>query len=188
MTTNSSDLLEDAALDAAGALDRRAREDYERRLSTASPGERAEIAQLYDAAALLAAGESTADALPTPALKEKILGRLTTSAGFTTVRAGERDWHSMGIPGVFARPLHVDADRAVLFVTAKSGVVFPAHRHTGAEDMYVISGRVTAQGRSHGPGDFHHADAGSDHEPLLCEEDCELLLIVDPRDYQAPAR
>ena len=184
--TNASDLLELAALDAAGALDATTRLDYQRRLATASPDERTEIAPLYDAAALFAEAGSAADGLPSPSLKEKILARVTTSAGFTTVAAGEHHWHSMGIPGVFARPLQVDAERAVLFVTATSGAVFPAHRHVGAEDMYVISGRVTAQGRSHGPGDFHHADAGTDHEPLVCEEDCELLLIVDPRDYVAP--
>ena len=186
MSTNASDLLELAALDAAGALDARARQDYERRLAGANPDERAEIAQLYDSAAWFADAESRADVAPPASLKDKILERAALSTLFTTVLAGEREAHSMGIPGVFARPLHVDANRAVLLVTATTGAVFPAHRHIGAEDMYVISGRVTAQGRSHGPGDFHHADAGTDHEPLICEEDCELLLVVDPRDYAAP--
>ncbi|MCY7363196.1 MAG: hypothetical protein LH629_14190, partial [Ignavibacteria bacterium] len=57
------------------------------------------------------------------------------------------------------------------------------HHHSGAEECYVISGDVYAQGTVLGPGDFHHAEGGSDHEMLYTKNGCTLLLVVEPKDY-----
>ena len=63
------------------------------------------------------------------------------------------------------------------------GARFPAHHHGGDEECYVLSGSLYACGRKIGPGDFHHADGGSDHGELWTDEGCQVLLVVPPEDY-----
>ena len=70
---------------------------------------------------------------------------------------------------------------ATLLLDVAPGTRFPPHHHGGDEECYVISGSLFACGRRIGPGDFHHADAGSDHGELWTDEGCRVLLIVSPK-------
>jgi hypothetical protein len=47
----------------------------------------------------------------------------------------------------------------------------------------VISGDVIIQGQHLRAGDFHHADAGSEHDPLTSIHGAEVLLVVAAADY-----
>ena len=47
----------------------------------------------------------------------------------------------------------------------------------------MISGTLTACGRTIGAGDFHHADGDTDHGELFTETGCRVLLVVPPEDY-----
>ena len=58
---------------------------------------------------------------------------------------------------------------------------FPPHHHGGSEECYVLSGSVHTLGRRLGPGDFLHADAGTDHTEMWTEEGARVLLVV-PQD------
>jgi quercetin dioxygenase-like cupin family protein len=52
----------------------------------------------------------------------------------------------------------------------------------------VISGSVYTLGRRLGPGDFVHADAGTEHGELWTDEGARVLLVVQPEDYmRSPA-
>lgn len=72
---------------------------------------------------------------------------------------------------------------ATLLLDLAPGVVFPAHHHGADEECYVISGSLVACGRTIGPGDFHHADGGSDHGEVRTETGCRVLLVVEPEEY-----
>ena len=65
------------------------------------------------------------------------------------------------------------------------GVIFPGHHHSGPEECYVISGDVIIQGRHLHAGDFHHADGGSEHDPITSMYGGEVLLVVGPRIIRA---
>jgi anti-sigma factor ChrR (cupin superfamily) len=70
-----------------------------------------------------------------------------------------------------------------LLLDVAPGSRFPPHHHGGDEECYVLSGSLIACGRRIEAGDFHHADAGSDHGELRTDEGCRVLLVVQPEDY-----
>ena len=47
----------------------------------------------------------------------------------------------------------------------------------------MVSGSVYTYGRRMGPGDFLHADGGTDHGELWTDEGAQVLLVVPPEDY-----
>ncbi|MEO8446929.1 MAG: cupin domain-containing protein [bacterium] len=71
----------------------------------------------------------------------------------------------------------------MLLLQVAAGTKYPSHHHSGAEECYVISGDLHVEGKILGPGDFHHAESGSDHHPLYSENGCSVILVVDPQDY-----
>jgi anti-sigma factor ChrR (cupin superfamily) len=105
--------------------------------------------------------------------------------GFVFSLAATDRWFPHPVPGIRMRVLSVNKDRgyATLLLNVDPGTRFPAHHHSGAEECYVISGSVHSWGRRMGPGDFLHADSGTDHTELWTEEGAQVLLIVEPEDY-----
>jgi hypothetical protein len=47
----------------------------------------------------------------------------------------------------------------------------------------VISGSLNVEGQLLRAGDFHHADAESDHSDLWTDEGAEVLLVTAASDY-----
>ena len=88
------------------------------------------------------------------------------------------------VPGIRMRVLSVNRDNgyATLLLDVDPGTRFPAHHHAGAEECYVVSGAVYTWGRRLGPGDFLHADAGTDHGELWTDVGAQVILIVPPDD------
>ncbi|MBK8550336.1 MAG: cupin domain-containing protein [Ignavibacteria bacterium] len=89
------------------------------------------------------------------------------------------------IEGVQIKRLSVNTDKGYLMILLKAaaGAEYPAHHHSGAEECYVLEGDLYVEGKYLGPGDFHHAEGDSDHDPLRTKNGCTLLLVVDPKDY-----
>ncbi len=186
MADEQTSLDDLAMLDAAGALDEPQRLDLRARLAAATAGERAAVAELYELAAQTAV-DAAADArapMPPPGLRDRLMTRVKESQMFW-IRATEGAWTQAPIPGITVKLLSLDRTRntAMILMRAEPGTRYPAHHHTGAEDCYVISGDVVAGGKHLYAGDFHHAAADSDHEPLYTEHGAELLLVVGAEDY-----
>ena len=72
---------------------------------------------------------------------------------------------------------------ATLVLKAGPGAVYPSHPHHGAEECYVLSGSLTVDGRTLHAGDFHHADADSDHGELTTVDGAEVLVVGAIEDY-----
>jgi anti-sigma factor ChrR (cupin superfamily) len=70
-----------------------------------------------------------------------------------------------------------------MLLKAEPGARYPAHRHSGPEECYVISGSVTVEGRVLHAGDFHHAEGDSDHGEQWTDEGVEVLLVAAASDY-----
>jgi anti-sigma factor ChrR (cupin superfamily) len=135
---------------------------------------------------------------PPPALKDKVLRRIDTAgtasaatplasalAGFRFVDAAcEHGWKQLPIPGAWIKLLSIERDRgyAVLLGKLEPGVRFPAHLNVGPEDFYVLTGDLHIGERRLAPGDFHHADGGSQHGVNHSVEGCTLLAVLTTDD------
>lgn len=128
------------------------------------------------------------DGAPRPEVRARLMSRVREGGlpqGFSFRLESDDDWLPHPVPGIRMKVLAMDRTRgiATLLLDVAPGAVFPAHHHSSDEECYVISGTLIACGRSIGPGDFHHADAGSDHGELRTETGCRVLLVVEPEDY-----
>ena len=179
---NRAELEELAALDAVGALDADARREYLERLARATPVERAAVAAMYEAAALLT--DALVPITPPSSLKECILWSVTANAEIYSLRARERQWQETPVPGVEVQTLHLDSARNVVVLLARlaPGAVYPAHHHAGAEECYVLAGDLTIQGERLAAGDFHHTAGGTGHGAVTSQGGAELLLVVAATD------
>ena len=173
-----------ALADAVGALDPDERRDLEARLTALPPAVRAEVAHLYDASVEVAA--SALGEEPSPAVRAALLAKIGVPANHT-ITAAEGAWVETGVPGVRAKILAIDRmrDRVTMLVKADPGARYPAHRHSGPEECYVISGSVVVEGRLLRAGDFHHAEGESDHDELWTDDGVEVLIVASASDYAA---
>lgn len=129
---------------------------------------------------------------PPIALKEKILGRLRVPAtplsfvppGLKFLAESDSGWKPLPIRGAFIKLLSLQADRgyAVLLGKLEPGTRYPAHTNAGPEDFYILTGDLHIGEKRLGPGDFHHADAGSQHQENYSEEGCTLLAVLTTDD------
>ena len=131
---------------------------------------------------------------PDPSVKARLMARIAEEAptpdGFALRFDRENDWVPHPVPGIRMKILSVNRQNgyATLLLDVAPGTRFPAHHHEGDEECYVISGSIFTLGRRLGPGDFVHADAGTDHSELWTEEGARVLLIVPPDEGMTPDR
>lgn len=131
--------------------------------------------------------------IPSPSVKEKLFDRINTENKKINIKKDFEFIYSEGsewiqhpeIKGIQVKRLAVNEEKGYLMILLKAepGAQYPPHHHYGAEECYVIEGDLFVEGEYLGPGDFHHADGGSDHGPLITKNGCTLLLVVDPKDY-----
>lgn len=140
----------------------------------------------FDDLIVVALAHAVAGPSPRAELRQQLLDRIVVEPpvppGFAFRYVDEGRWLAHPVPGIRMKVLAMNrtAGYATLLLDIAPGTHFPAHHHHGAEECYVISGTVHTCGRRLGPGDFVHADAGTDHGELWTEEGCQVLLIVPP--------
>ena len=108
-----------------------------------------------------------------------------SAPGRYTVHAGPADWFDTGLPGIRAKVLALDQGRAqaTLLIRAEAGAVYPSHTHHAPEECYVVRGSIVIDGRTLLAGDFHHADAASDHGEITTVTGAEVLIVGAIEDY-----
>ncbi len=150
-------------------------------------------------AANLLAEAATSAALP-PELKDKVMQRIglepaakKTSAPFPVAAlAGLKftdandptGWKQLPIPGAWIKLLSLEKARgyAILMGRLDAGARYPAHVNAGPEDFLVLTGDLHIGSRRLGPGDFHHADGGSNHEENYSVGGCTLMAVLTTDD------
>ena len=168
--------------DAIGALDPDERLDLQDRLAALPAAVRDEVTQLYDAAVEIAA--TTSGEAPSPDVRAALLAKIAVPSNHT-VTASDGEWVQTPVRGVRMKILAIDRerDRVTMLLRGEPGATAPAHRHTGPEECYVIRGSLIVEGQLLRAGDFHHAEAASDHGALHTDEGAEVLLVAAASDY-----
>jgi anti-sigma factor ChrR (cupin superfamily) len=176
------DLQALALADAIGALDPDERRDLEARLAGLPPSVRGEVARLYDASVEIAASAGREE--PSPGVRDALLARVAAPFNHT-VTSTDGAWIGTAMPGVRMKILAIDRarDRVTMLLKGEPGARFPAHRHSGPEECYVISGSLNVEGRVLRAGDFHHAEGDSDHGEAWTDDGMEVLIVASASDY-----
>jgi len=174
---------EQAALYVLGALNAAEQSAFEGELRV-SPELSDFVRSLQGVTGLLA--QSLPAVKPPAALREKVLRQIDTAAAAALaslrfVQANEAGgWKQLPVPGAWIKLLSLERERgyAVLLGKLEPGTRYPAHVNVAPEDLYVLTGDLHIGSRRLGPGDFHHADAGSYHEVNYSEEGCTILAVL----------
>jgi len=138
----------------------------------------------FDEIVSVALASKASGPAPRPSVKTQLMARIAQGAnvpaGFRLHFDVDDEWQPHPVPGIRMKVLSLNerAGYATLLLDVKPGTRFPAHHHDGDEECYVLSGSVHTLGRRLGPGDFIHADAGTDHAELYTEEGARVLLVV----------
>ncbi len=171
-----------ALADSIGALDTDERAELAARLAELAPEVQARVARLYDTTVAVAGSVELVE--PSAHVRERVLAAARTPGRYT-LHASLSDWFETGLPGVRAKILALDKvhELATLLIRAEPGSVYPAHTHHKPEECYVISGSLFIDGRELHVGDFHHADADTDHGELTTVTGAEVLIVGAIEDY-----
>jgi anti-sigma factor ChrR (cupin superfamily) len=185
---------EQASLYAAGALTSAEQDAFENALLD-NPELLELTRNLQRTVGLMAAATPSVE-LPA-GLKEKMLARIAPAgratpcappallAGLRFTSADDQTgWKQLPIPGAWIKLLSLEKDRgyAVLMGKLDPGARYPAHVNAGPEDFLVLTGDLHIGSRRLGPGDFHHADGGSQHEENYSLEGCTLIAVLTTDD------
>ncbi len=128
---------------------------------------------------------------PPISLRDRLLDRVRretrpsrqTVPPLTFVKASEGEWQEMAA-GVSAKLLYFDpvSRRATALVRMAPGSVYAPHRHTEAEEFYVLEGGCLCGGQELLMGDYHRAEAGTEHHDTSSDDGCLLLIISSPQN------
>lgn len=75
-----------------------------------------------------------------------------------------------------------DADRVSMLVRLAPNTSYPAHRHAGVEELYLLEGELWIEDRKLEPGDYARAEPGTADHRVWSATGCMCLLITSPSD------
>ena len=91
------------------------------------------------------------------------------------------DWRPARYPGIFVNVLRRDEQShdATVLIRMQPGCRYPAHRHVGLEEVFILQGGYHDQQGERRAGEYILNDAGSAHAPVALEgEDCIMLAVA----------
>jgi ChrR Cupin-like domain len=96
----------------------------------------------------------------TPTLK-------TISSAFLTVRSQDIQWQPHSVAGVEIAIFYTNLIKREIvgLFRAEAGMLYPIHRHSGIEEIYMLSGDLVIEDEVYGPGDYIHSQPESVHGP-----------------------
>jgi anti-sigma factor ChrR (cupin superfamily) len=125
---------------------------------------------------------------PSTSLWEGLARRIAADTGQASMvpapqPRAEPDWEEAA-PGLSYKVLAADTenDRVSLLVRLAPGAHYPAHRHGGVEELYLLHGELMIDDKRLYPGDYNRAEAGSADQRVWSETGCTCVLLTSTRD------
>jgi len=184
-------LREELALYAFGLLDHDQGAAIARHLDSGCAVCNEELRAVANVCISLAASADPVE--PPPELKDRVLTRFRTehrsgreepAPGLYIIRDGTGEWKPTPWQGITWKRLYLDKSTglATSLLGVAPGARYPAHRHHGVEQSWVVEGSCRIGAASIYAGDFACAAAGTEHDVLVSEEGCVLLIVSTARD------
>ena len=95
----------------------------------------------------------------------------------------EPEWEEVA-PGISCKLLATDTerDRVAMLVRLAAGMAYPAHRHAGVEELFLLGGELWIDERKLYPGDYNRGEPGAADKRVWSETGCTCILITSPSD------
>jgi len=198
MTTESNEprdrAAELAALQAVGALD--GEDAASMAHCDVCPFGRAAITALgFENAAAAISATVFPPVVPSAGLKDKIMARIAPAVpepkepDSNFIFSDEGEWQTLPGGQIRIKTLSdlPEAGHAMILLEATPGAVFLPHFHEGSEEVFLISGDLTSNGRILGPGDYLRHAAGTHHEKATSEHGCRAILVTARENHPRKA-
>ncbi len=115
---------------------------------------------------------------PAPEVVERIKTRLmqrVSAHSHTFVFANQGEWKTVSA-GVQVKLLHKTTDTKSFLIKMAANTSIDAHTHVQDEESFVLEGEVWLEGVLCRAGDYHYAQAGSQHQQIRTTLGCTLLV------------
>lgn len=100
------------------------------------------------------------------------------------IGVGDRPWTPTPHRGVKLRELSsASPEYSIVMVSLEPGAVYPHHEHRGSEDIYLLTGDASMDGRVMHAGDFMHWEPGSTHCDMTSPSGCQVLVVTSRKNY-----
>ena len=95
----------------------------------------------------------------------------------------EPDWEDVA-PGISCKLLatSTEQDRVTMLVRLAPGGEYPAHTHSGVEELHLLHGELWIDDKKLLPGDYYSAEPRTADKHVWSETGCTCLLITSPSD------
>ena len=107
-------------------------------------------------------------------IKTRLMQRVNNNS-HTFVFANQGEWKTVAA-GVEVKLLHKTADAKSFLIKMAANTIIEAHEHTQDEESFVLEGEVWLEGVLCHSGDYHYAQAGSQHQQIRTTQGCTLLI------------
>jgi hypothetical protein len=145
---------------------------------------RSEVKAFQGINAVLASTAPPAE--PPPHIRRELLRKIALQPRVVRAEAGA--WEKTPFPGVEIRRLLVDklTGTVTTLLRAAPAAVYPAHRHGGLEQVYVIDGDLVFDDHTLETGDYEVSGGTTRHSSITSKTGCLALIIHHVGDEILP--
>jgi hypothetical protein len=125
---------------------------------------------------------------PATSLQARLACRIADETGKEPVppppqQWSEPEWEQVA-PGIECKLLATDTERhrVSMLVRLAPGASYPAHTHTGVEELHLLDGELWIDGRKLVPGDYNYGAPGAGDESVWSETGCTCVLVTSTKD------
>jgi anti-sigma factor ChrR (cupin superfamily) len=124
---------------------------------------------------------------PAASLQGRLAMRIAGAAESPVLRTptewSQPEWEQVA-PGIECCLLAKDGerDRVSMLVRLAPGASYPAHTHSGDEELHLLNGELWIDARKLVVGDYNYGAPGASDERVWSETGCTCLLITSTRD------
>lgn len=133
---------------------------------------------------------------PSVGLKESIMARVSAAAPAPAaepevhfINDDQGEWKSLPGEKIRIKTLSdsPEAGHAMILLEADPGAVFFPHFHAGTEEVFLISGDLSTNGRVLRPGDYLRHAANTHHHKATSEHGCRAILVTARENHPRKA-